>query len=71
MEQQKQALSVKEFCSIYCISVAKLYQLFAKGEGPRVTKLGRKILITRTAAEEWLSGIEAKTQQQKSSIDLA
>jgi hypothetical protein len=50
---QHAAYTVAEFCQAYRISRSKLYQLWDVGIGPRVLKIGAKILITIDAARDW------------------
>jgi hypothetical protein len=50
---QHAAYTVAEFCQAYRISRSKLYQLWDADIGPRVLKIGAKILITIDAARDW------------------
>ena len=45
--------TVAEFCDAHRISRAKLYQLWKAGIGPRVLRVGAKVIITCEAAAEW------------------
>jgi hypothetical protein len=47
------AYTVAEFCRSHRLSRSKLYQLWAAGIGPRVLRVGVKVLITAEAAAEW------------------
>jgi len=53
--------SVSDFCEAHCIARSFLYLLLREGRGPRVTKLGRRTLITREAAAEWRARMERET----------
>ena len=37
------------------ISRAALYSMWHRGEGPRRTRLGRRVMILKSDAEEWLT----------------
>ena len=56
--ENRQAYSITEFCTAYGISKVFLHSLWNRGEGPRRLKIGRKVLITREAAEEWVKAHE-------------
>lgn len=45
--------NVLEFCKSHKISRALLFKLWKSGDGPNVTKVGRRTLITTEAAAEW------------------
>jgi hypothetical protein len=49
----REAFSVASFCEAYQVSVALFYKLLKEGRGPAVMKVGRRTLISRTAATEW------------------
>jgi predicted DNA-binding transcriptional regulator AlpA len=51
-------LSIPAFCAEYAVHRSTLYRLLAAGTGPRTTKLGRRTLISRVAAEEWRAAID-------------
>jgi len=52
---EKQAYSVKEFCMVFSISPAHLYKLNKQNAGPVMVKVGRKTLIPREKALEWMA----------------
>ena len=54
------AYTISEFCSAYRISRSKLYQLWALGIGPRVMRIGAKVLISIEAASDWRQQREAE-----------
>jgi hypothetical protein len=56
------AYTIAEFCTAHRISRSKLYQLWAAGAGPRMMKVGRKVLITNEAAAEWRRAREAAAE---------
>lgn len=47
------AYTIPHFCTAYFISRAHYYALKEKGLTPQEIRLGRRIIITRRAAEEW------------------
>ena len=47
------AFSVARFCEAYQISRALFYKLLKEGRGPAIMKVGRRTLISRSAATEW------------------
>jgi len=61
---QHAAYTVAEFCQAYRISRSKLYQLWDADIGPRVLKIGAKILITIDAARDWQREREAASETQ-------
>jgi hypothetical protein len=50
----RDAWSIDEFCIQHAISKSSYYNLKRKGEGPRETHVGTKILISRKDAADWL-----------------
>lgn len=46
-------LTVREFCQSHRVSKTLFYALLRAGRGPRVTKLGRRSLVTIEDAESW------------------
>jgi predicted DNA-binding transcriptional regulator AlpA len=63
----KRGYGVQDFCRNVGISRSTFYALKNEGNGPRVTKIGKRLnLITHEAAEEWLrdrSELPAKEPQ--------
>jgi hypothetical protein len=56
----KQAMTFRQFCESYSISLSYLYELLAAGRGPDTITLGRKRLISSAAAAAWLVALENK-----------
>jgi len=54
------AYSIPALCSATGISRRTLYALWERGEGPAVTKIGRRTLVRREAAESWLEQLQVK-----------
>jgi predicted DNA-binding transcriptional regulator AlpA len=51
-------LFIPAFCAEYAVHRSTLYRVLAAGTGPRITKIGRRTLISRAAAEEWRATID-------------
>jgi predicted DNA-binding transcriptional regulator AlpA len=49
----KDAFSIPEFCQRHCISRSAFYKARDAGTGPRLMRLGKKVLISKEAAAEW------------------
>ena len=47
------AYSIAEFCSAHRISRSGFYNAIARGEAPATMRIGRRVLISREAAEDW------------------
>ncbi len=56
-----QMYSLAEFCAAHRISRSLLYQLLKQDQGPRITKIGNRVLISRRAAEEWRERVERES----------
>ena len=56
----KKAYSIPDFLEAYSLSRSALYQLWQEGRGPRRLMVGRKVLITNEAAQEWARSMEAE-----------
>jgi hypothetical protein len=52
-DDERDAYRIPEFCARHGFSPAKYFQLAAAGEGPRVMRVGKRVLISREAASEW------------------
>jgi hypothetical protein len=53
------AFSIKSFCEQHEISEALYFQLQADGVGPRIMRVGGRVLISREAAAQWRRKREA------------
>lgn len=51
-------LSLAECAEMVGVSTRLLYKLIERGEGPPLIRLGRRIIIRRESAEQWLSARE-------------
>ena len=52
------AYPVPAFCKAVGISVRTFYGLLERGEGPAIVKIGRRTVIRREAADQWLKDRE-------------
>jgi hypothetical protein len=59
---------VLTFCHRHNISRAALYNAWKAGIGPRVLRLGSKVLITKEAAETWRRERERASEQPESTV---
>jgi predicted DNA-binding transcriptional regulator AlpA len=59
--QAKSTYTVAQFCEAHCIGRTHLYHLIKDGKGPRLMKLGRRILISAEAAADWRRQVESAT----------
>jgi predicted DNA-binding transcriptional regulator AlpA len=59
MPPEADSYSIEEFCRRHSISRPTYYMLRAKKIGPKETRLGGKILITRESAARWRKEREA------------
>ena len=53
-----ESFGIATFCEQYGISRALFYKLQKDGKAPRSFKLGRHVLISKKAAQEWLAKME-------------
>lgn len=58
---ERATLSIPEFCAVHGFSPAFYFNLQKEGKGPRVLRVGKRVLITREAAAEWRQQREAAT----------
>ena len=56
----RKTYTVKQFTQTYNLSRSTIYRLWRDGRGPRVLRVGRKVLITVEAAQEWARAMEAE-----------
>lgn len=65
------AYSIAQFCDAHHISRTHLHNMCKAGRGPRMMKLGRRVLISAEAAADWRRQIEAETTKAGLASDLA
>lgn len=56
---EREAFTVTEFAQAYRLSRATLYNLWKGGEGPKRMRVGRRVVVSRDAAEQWRRQVEA------------
>jgi predicted DNA-binding transcriptional regulator AlpA len=49
----KDAFSILEFCARHGMSRSAFYNSLKAGQGPRVMKVGSRVMVSREAAAEW------------------
>jgi predicted DNA-binding transcriptional regulator AlpA len=49
----KNAYDIIEFCHLHSISRSGFYNSLKNGTGPRVMRVGSRVLISKEAAEAW------------------
>lgn len=62
-QMETNVYTITEFCLSNRISRSLLYTAWKEGTGPRVFRVGTKVLITREAAAEWRAERERATSQ--------
>jgi predicted DNA-binding transcriptional regulator AlpA len=56
-----EAVSVAEFCTAHSISRAHFYNLLKRGDAPVVMHVGRRTLVSASAAAEWRRRLERQS----------
>ena len=56
--------TVAEFCDSHRVSRSKLYQLWKDGTGPKIIRIGTKVLISVEAATDWRREREREAAEQ-------
>ncbi len=59
MPEEKDAYSIPEFCRRHGISQSFYFDMSRNGRGPRVMRLGARVLISREAAADWRRCLES------------
>jgi len=49
----REAYTIDEFCRTHGISRAHYFNIQNRGEGPRVMRVGARVLVSRESAAEW------------------
>jgi hypothetical protein len=62
MSEPELVFTVEEFCQQVRISKRHYSNLQSRGEGPKVIRLGRRVLIAQETAKSWLLSREARAQ---------
>lgn len=55
------AFSVENFCAAHGFTKPTFYKLQREGIGPRIMRVGRRVLISTEAAAEWRRAMEARS----------
>lgn len=55
------AYTIAQFCDAHHISRTHLHNMCRAGKGPRMMKLGRRVLISSEAAADWRRQLERET----------
>lgn len=58
MEIEPRVYSVSEFCKSHRVSRSRFYQLLDANTGPRLMRVGRRVLISAEAAADWRRAME-------------
>jgi hypothetical protein len=58
---QPASYTIREFCEAHRIAPATYFILQREGTGPRVYRVGRKVLISLEAAADWRAQREAES----------
>jgi predicted DNA-binding transcriptional regulator AlpA len=53
-------MTITDFCAQYALTRSTFYRLREIGTGPRITKLGKRTLISNAAAAEWCEQVDGK-----------
>jgi predicted DNA-binding transcriptional regulator AlpA len=61
---EKDAYNVQEFCQRHGISRAALYNAIKAKHGPRLMRVGNRVMISREAAEAWRREREEATEHE-------
>jgi predicted DNA-binding transcriptional regulator AlpA len=56
-------MSIPVFASEHGISRSLAYRFIKEGRGPRLTRIGRRTLVSSEAAAQWRARMEQETEQ--------
>jgi hypothetical protein len=56
---EPEAFTIDEFCKAFRISRAHYFNMQKAGETPRVMHVGKRVIISRQAAADWVADREA------------
>jgi predicted DNA-binding transcriptional regulator AlpA len=63
----RRSYTIREFCGAHGISQGLYEKLRKEGAAPREFRLGRRVLISVAAAEEWIASREAAAAKSRKS----
>jgi excisionase family DNA binding protein len=66
----KENLTLPQFIAAYSVPRSTFYDLVKRGHAPRVLRVGRRVLINRKAADEWVTRMEALAAGNVETSDL-
>ncbi len=49
----REAYTIEEFCRAHGISRAHYFNIQKQGDGPRVMRVGTRVLVSKEAAADW------------------
>ena len=61
--QPQPVSTIAEFCAAHRISRTHLHNLHRSGKGPRIMKIGKRVLISLEAAADWRQALEREQAQ--------
>jgi hypothetical protein len=61
--EERDAYSIPVFCQRHDLSRAALYNAWKTGKGPRIMRLGTRVLISKEAAAQWRQELEQASAQ--------
>lgn len=67
----KGAFTILEFCQRHGLSRSAFYNAVKAGQGPRVMRVGSRVMISREAAEAWRREREADAAQHDRAQEAA
>jgi predicted DNA-binding transcriptional regulator AlpA len=67
----KLLLSINEFVQYTGISKSSFKRIIARGEGPRETRVGRRIYFTQEAADSWIKSLETAPAPRAATLEAA
>jgi hypothetical protein len=62
--------TIPQWCAAYHISRGHYYALKERGLAPRELRLGRRVIITRRAADEWELRMYEQVEHEQPFVDL-
>jgi hypothetical protein len=59
---EREAYTIEEFCRSHGFSRAHYFNVAREGRGPRIMRVGARVLISKEAAAEWRRTREAAAE---------
>lgn len=57
---QPAAYTIAEFCQAFRVSRGHFYNLVRRGEGPRLLRVGKRVLVSADSVAEWVRRSEVQ-----------